>query len=158
MDIGVHCVDTLRHILQDDIVKVSARGMHDQFSGTIEAAATLLMEFSRCTLATVSVSFRSGYRTPIEFIGTNGVLFADNGLTVERPINIQLLRNGQVVESETVSNTSAYATMLDSFSDSLEGKGKFPAPAEEGWQNQEVLDAAYRSMKTGNTETVHQVK
>ncbi|HEY6182074.1 MAG TPA: Gfo/Idh/MocA family oxidoreductase [Terriglobales bacterium] len=158
VDIGVHCVDTLRYILQDDIIKVSARDMHDQLSGAMEAAAILLLEFSRGTLATVSVSFRSGYRTPLEFVGTDGVLFADNGLTVERPINIQLLRNGQVVESKTVSNTSAYAAMLDSFADSLEGKGRFPAPAEEGWQNQEILDAAYRSLKSGNTEVVPKIK
>jgi predicted dehydrogenase len=158
VDIGVHCVDTLRYILQDDIIKVSARDMHDQLSGAMEAAAILLLEFSRGTLATVSVSFRSGYRTPLEFVGTDGVLFADNGLTVERPINIQLLRNGQVVESKTVSNTSAYAAMLDSFADSLEGKGRFPAPAEEGWQNQEILDAAYRSLMSGNTEVVPKIK
>jgi predicted dehydrogenase len=158
VDIGVHCVDTLRYILQDEIVKVSARARHDDGSGSTEASAILLLEFSRGTLATVSVSFRSTYRTPLEFVGTDGVLFADNGLTVERPINIQLLRNGQVVESETVSNTTAYAAMLDSFADSLEGKGNFPAPAEEGWQNQEVLDAAYRSIRSGQAEVVPQIK
>jgi len=158
VDIGVHCIDTLRYVLQDEIVKVSARGIYGKFSGNVEDTATLLLEFSRGTLATVSVSFRSTYRTPLEFIGAQGVLFADNGLTVERPINIQLLRNGQTVESETASNSSAYAVMLDSFSDSLEGKGKFPAPAKEGWHNQEVLDAAYRSIKSGHTEIVVQVK
>ena len=115
VDIGVHCIDTLRYILQDNIVKVSARAMYGKLSDAVEDTATLLLEFSRGTLATVSVSFRSTYRTPLEFVGTDGVLFADNGLTVERPINIQLLRNGQTVESETVSNPSAYAIMLDSF-------------------------------------------
>jgi 1,5-anhydro-D-fructose reductase (1,5-anhydro-D-mannitol-forming) len=157
VDIGVHCVDTLRFILQDEIVKVCARGMHDQLSGRMEAAATLLLEFSRGTLGTVSVSFRGSYRTPLEILGTDGVLFADNGLTVERPINVLLTRNQQVVESETVSNTSAYAMMIDSFADSLEGKEKFRAPAEEGWQNQEVLDAAYRSMQSGRAENVPKI-
>jgi len=28
------------------------------------------------------------------------------------------------------------------------------APGEDGWQNQEVLDAAYRSLKSGKAETV----
>jgi len=158
VDIGVHCVDTLRYTLQDEIIKVSARGIYGKLSGTVEDSATLLLEFSRGTLGTVSVSFRSTYRTPLEFVGTDGVLSADNGLTVEAPINIRLRRNGETTDSETVSNKSAYAVMLDSFSDSLEGKGKFPAPAEEGWQNQEVLDAAYRSIKSGTTEVVPRVK
>jgi hypothetical protein len=30
----------------------------------------------------------------------------------------------------------------------------FPCSGEEGWQNQEVLDAAYRSLKSRRAETV----
>jgi predicted dehydrogenase len=36
----------------------------------------------------------------------------------------------------------------------LEGKGSFPAPGEEGWTNQMILDAAYRSAKSGKAEKV----
>jgi 1,5-anhydro-D-fructose reductase (1,5-anhydro-D-mannitol-forming) len=158
VDVGVHCIDTLRYILQDEVVKVSARAMHDQLSGPMEAAATLLLEFSRGTLATVNVSFRAAYRSPLEIVGTDGTLFAMDGLNVERPITLQLIREREIVESEVVSNASAYAIMLDSFSDSLKGKDIFRAPAEQGWQNQEIIDAAYRSLKSGNTQAVPQVK
>lgn len=34
------------------------------------------------------------------------------------------------------------------------GKAAFPVPGEEGSQNQEVLDAAYRSLKDGRAECV----
>jgi predicted dehydrogenase len=156
-DIGVHCIDTLRYILRDDIVRVSARGMHDKLSGRMEAAAALTLEFSRGTLGTVLVSYRAEYRTPLEIVGSDGVLFADHCLNVEQPINIQLYKDQKNVETETVSNKSAYAIMLDAFSDSLEGKGKFPVLAEEGWQNQEILDAAYRSMASGKVESVAKV-
>lgn len=153
-DIGVHCIDTLRYILQDNIVSVSARGMRDKLSGGMEAAAALTLEFSRGTLGTALVSYRSEYRTPLEIIGTEGVLIAEDCLNVENPIEIQLRRGQQLIESETAVNNSAYAIMLDAFSDALEGKGEYPIPAEEGWQNQEVLDAAYRSMKSGKAESV----
>jgi len=139
------------------VVRVSASGMHDQTSGRMEAAATLTLEFSRGTLASVSVSYRAEYRTPLEIVGTNGTLFADHCLTVEQPIDIQLRRGSKVEESETASNQSAYALMIDAFADSLEGKGKFPVPAEEGWQNQEILDAAYRSMQSGKTESAPKI-
>ena len=43
---------------------------------------------------------------------------------------------------------------MDAFSDAVEGKSEFPASGEEGWQNQEILDAAYRSLKSGQRETV----
>ncbi len=156
-DIGVHCIDTLRYILQDDVKRVSASGIHDKLSGRMEAAAALTLEFSKGTLGSCLVSYRTAYRTPLEIVGTDGVLIADHGLNVEQPIEIQLRRGQTVVESETVSNNSAYAIMMDSFSDALEGKGKFPVPGDEGWQNQEILDASYRSMKSGKTESVPKV-
>jgi predicted dehydrogenase len=153
-DVGVHCVDTLRYVLQDEIRRVSARGVSDNISGELEATAALTLEFSRGTLGTVLVSYRAEYRTPLEFIGQSGVLRAEDGLTVEHPIQLQLCRNGQVVESETVSNELAYARMVDAFADAVEGTSSFPAPGEVGWQNQEILDAAYRSIKSGKSEDV----
>jgi 1,5-anhydro-D-fructose reductase (1,5-anhydro-D-mannitol-forming) len=156
-DIGVHCVDALRYILQDDVVRVSARGIADTESRDVEAAAILTLEFERGTLATVMVSFRSDYRTPIEFIGESGVLRADDGLNVEYPITIELKRGGKIVESEIVTNKLAYARQVDSFADALEGKSQFPVPGEEGWQNQIVLDAAFRSLRSGKVEDVARV-
>jgi predicted dehydrogenase len=153
-DVGVHCIDTLRFILQDEVVRVSAQAVSDAHSGDVEASATLLLEFSRGTLGTVAVSFRGEYRTPLEIIGNSGVLRADDGLTVEHPIQLELRRNGAVVESETISNRLAYARQVDAFSSTVEGIGIFPAPGEQGWQNQEILDAAYRSIKTGKVEDV----
>ncbi|HXY04520.1 MAG TPA: Gfo/Idh/MocA family oxidoreductase [Terriglobales bacterium] len=157
-DVGVHAVDALRFILQDDVVRVTARGFSDRDSGDVEAAAVLILEFARGTLGTVAVSFRAEYRTPLEFVGTTGVLRADNGLNVERPIKLELRRGWDVVEAETVSNQEAYARQVDAFADAVEGGSEFPVPGEDGWQNQEILDAAYRSIKSGKTERVRTVR
>jgi predicted dehydrogenase len=156
-DVGVHCIDTLRYILQDEVVRVSGRGLFDNKSGEMEAAAALTLEFSRGTLASVMVSFRAEYRTPIEVVGETGVLRADDALSVEKPINLTLLRAGAVVETETLSNHLAYAQQVDEFAAAVEGKSEFPVPGEEGWQNQVILDAAYRSLKSGETEEVKRV-
>jgi predicted dehydrogenase len=156
-DVGVHCVDALRYILQDEVVRVSGRGMWDHDSGEVEAAAALTLEFSRGTLGAVLVSFRAEYRSPLEFVGETGALRADDGLNVERPINLELRRGISVIETETVSNQLAYARQVDAFAAAVEGKAEFPVPGEEGWQNQEILDAAYRSIKSGKVEDVRRV-
>jgi 1,5-anhydro-D-fructose reductase (1,5-anhydro-D-mannitol-forming) len=153
-DIGVHCVDALRYILQDEVVRVSARGVADGQSGSVESAAVLALEFARGTLGTVQVSFRAEYRTPIEIVGDKGVLHAEDGLNVERPITLELRRGRAVVETEMVSNQDAYARQVDAFAAAVEGRTAFPVPGEQGWQNQEILDAAYRSMKSGRVEDV----
>ena len=156
-DVGVHCVDALRYILQDEVIQVSARGIWNGDSSEVEAAAALTLEFSRGTLGTVLVSSGTEYRTPIEFVGESGVLRADNAFSVEQPVRLELRRGDSVVESEIVSNSQAYARQVDAFAAAVEGKERFPVPGEEGWQNQEILDAAYRSLRSGQTEAVSTV-
>jgi 1,5-anhydro-D-fructose reductase (1,5-anhydro-D-mannitol-forming) len=156
-DVGVHCVDTLRFILQDEVVRLMARGYSDKLSGQVEAVAALTLEFSLGTLASVQVSFRSEYRSPLELVGESGSLRADDALNVEKPIDIELRRGGTVLKSETVNNFDAYTRQLDAFADAVEGKSIFPCSDEDGWQNQEILDAVYRSMKSGKAEEVPRV-
>jgi 1,5-anhydro-D-fructose reductase (1,5-anhydro-D-mannitol-forming) len=112
---------------------------------------------SRGTLATVMVSYRAEYRTPLEIVGDAGVLWADDALNVEHPIQIQLRRGNDVVQRVEVSNHLAYGLQVDAFADWMEGNSQFPAPGEEGWQNQEILDAALRSINSGRAEAVPRV-
>jgi predicted dehydrogenase len=153
-DVGVHCVDALRFVLRDEVVGVSARGFADLQSGEVEAGAAMILEFSRGTLAMVSVSFRAEYRTPLELVGETGVLRADDALNVERPIQLELRRGSVIVETESVTNQAAYTRQVEAFAAAVEGKARFPVPGEEGWRNQEILDAAYRSLKSGRAERV----
>jgi 1,5-anhydro-D-fructose reductase (1,5-anhydro-D-mannitol-forming) len=153
-DVGVHCIDALRYILQDEPRRVTTIGHSDEQSGDVEAAAILTLEFQRGTLATVAVSFRAGYRTPIEIVGDTGVLRANDALNVERQITLELWREGQCVAEDTVSNQLAYANQVDSFAAAIEGREVFPALGEQGWQNQIILDAAYRSLSSGKSEPI----
>ena len=156
-DVGVHCIDALRYILQDEVVRVASRGIQDEVSGLLESAAVLTLEFSRGTLG--SVRFPSSPNTGhlSNWSAKREFFRADDVFNVERPITLELRRAGSVVETEQVSNQQAYARQVDAFADALEGKTKFPVPGEEGWQNQEILDAAYRGLRSGNTEEVPKV-
>ena len=157
-DIGVHCIDSLRYILQDEVSRVSATAVRDSQSGSVESAAALTLEFSRGTLATVLVSYRAEYRTPLEFIGDGGVLRADDALNVEYPIEIQIRKNDGSTTRESASNQLAYGLQVDAFADAVERKSPFLASGEDGWQNQEILDAAMRSVTSGRAEDVPLVR
>lgn len=156
-DIGVHCIDTLRYVLQDEVVNVRAAATSDERSGNVESAAALTLEFSRGTLGIVPVSYRAEYRTPLEIVGDAGVLWADDALTVEQPVEINLICGKEAVKRETASNRLAYALQVDAFADWVEGKAQFPCPGEEGWQNQEILDAVLRSVQSGRAEAAPRV-
>jgi predicted dehydrogenase len=153
-DVGVHCIDALRYILQDEPERVTAIGGPDGQSGDVEAAAALALQFRSGTLASVMVSTRANYRTPLEIVGDAGVLRANDALNVERPIVLELWRGGELFSKETVSNHLAYAKQVDSFAAAIDGQGVFSVPGEEGWRNQIILDAAYRSLSSGRTESV----
>jgi predicted dehydrogenase len=77
-DVGVHCIDTLRFILQDQVVKVTALAQQDEKSGDVESAASVALQFSRGTLATVSVPIAP----PITLPWPSMVLKASSTLTM----------------------------------------------------------------------------
>jgi predicted dehydrogenase len=156
-DVGVHCIDALRYILQDEPRRVSVVGRSDERSGNVESAAVVTLEFQRGTLAAVLVSFRAHYRTPLEIVGDAGVLRADDAMNVDRPIKLELWRDGQRAAEETVSNELAYARQVDAFAAAVEGREGFPVPGWQGWRNQIILDAAYRSLSSGKSEEVQMI-
>ena len=151
-DVGVHCFDTLRYILADEITRVMAQAQYDSH-WVVEASGTALLHFSRGTLATMSVSARAPYQTLIEIIGEDGMLSAVNALNVEHPISLELRRGFDVVERREVLNADAYTAQVEAFADSVESGKPFEIPGEEGLQNQRILDAIFRSVKSGRAET-----
>ncbi|PYS20281.1 MAG: hypothetical protein DMF72_21580 [Acidobacteria bacterium] len=61
--------------------------------------------------------------------------------------------DGELV-SEEISNEYAYAYQVDAFALSIEKGIPFAAPGIEGLRNQQVVDAAYRSIKSGKPENI----
>ncbi|MBV9182699.1 MAG: Gfo/Idh/MocA family oxidoreductase, partial [Acidobacteria bacterium] len=154
LDLGVHCIDALRFILADEVRRVFCVASSDDRSGTVEAAACLTLEFSRGAFGSVMLSFRAPYRTPIELVGERGTVRANDGLNVEHPVEVEFLRDGAVLETKATSNRLAYGLQVDAFAEAIEGKAQFPIPGEEGWRNQQILDAALRSAASARVEEV----
>lgn len=152
-DVGVHCIDTMRFILGAEPVSVSAMTEADADAGTVESAASLSFRFSDGVLGRSYVSYRVPYQTPVEIFGTEGILRALDGLTVDHPILIEI-QKGSEVHREELTNYDTYSRQVDSFSAAFEKKAAFPVPAIEGLQNQRILDALYRSAKSGREEQV----
>jgi 1,5-anhydro-D-fructose reductase (1,5-anhydro-D-mannitol-forming) len=153
-DVGVHCIDALRYVLGEDVVSVSTLARRDNLSGKVEAVASLQLEMTGGVFANVTASARAPYRTLVEITGSDGVLVAENGLTVDRPVQLILRRAGELIETVTVENGDGYTLMLDSFARAFRGTGIFPASGEDGVRNMRALDAAYKSWQTGFREAL----
>lgn len=153
-DVGVHCIDALRYVLGEDVVSVSTLARRDDTSGKVEAVASLQLEMTGGIYANVTASARAPYRTLIEIVGSDGVLIAENGLTVDRPVQLELRRAGELVETVTLENGDGYTRMLDSFARAFRGGETFAASGEDGVRNMRALDAAYKSWQRGLREPV----
>ena len=154
-DVGVHSIDTLRFILDNTRAKsVSTIATQDAHSGAVEASASMQFEFANNVVASVNVSARAQYRTQIEIVGAEGVLVAENGMTVDHPVDVVLRRKGVHVNTNTVNNADAYTRMIDNFAQALRGSEPFLGPGTEGVHNQHILNAAYKSWRSGRCEVI----
>ena len=150
-DVGVHCLDTLRYVLGGEVLTVMAQAQYDP-QWVVETSGTALIHFAGGCLATMEVSARAPYQTLLEVIGEDGLLSAVNALNVEHPVTLEFRRGFDTVEKIEVSNATAYTAQVEAFAAAVESGRHFLIPGEEGVQNQRVLDAIFRSVKSGQTE------
>lgn len=150
-DVAVHCIDALRYILKDQVGLVFGRALYDQESGAVEAAAALVLEFKKGTIADVIVSTRAEYRTPLWITCEGGMIGAEDALTVDHDVDVQTKLIGGEVRSDRVANDRTYSDQVDAFALAMEERTEFAIPGREGLINQRILDAAYTSIKTGQT-------
>lgn len=153
-DVGVHCVDALRYILQAEVLNISTLATKDELSGDVEAYAAMQMEMTGGVFASVVANARSPYRSLLEVIGSDGVLTAENGFSVDRPVEVVHWRNGQLLTSTAVENGDGYVRMLHGFATAVKGGAAFAATGEDGVRNMRVMDAAYASWRSGRRELV----
>jgi len=152
-DVGVHTIDAMRYILGSEPHSVMAMTSADEDAGTVESSALLSLRFANGVLGSSYVSYRSPYQSPIEIYGAEGIVRANDGLNVDHPITIETIA-GSDVRREEVTNYDTYSRQVDAFSAAFENREAFLVPAEEGLQNQRILDACYRSAESGREEKV----
>jgi predicted dehydrogenase len=148
-DVGIHCIDALRFVMNSRIAAVNTLARADERSAPLEAHATIGLEFDCGAMGSVTLSTRGLYRTVVEVTGETGTIASEYGLTVDLPVDVVLWRAGKAQERETVSSADGYTLMLDSFSGWIEGRDEYRASAVDGLHNQQVLDAGYASWRTG---------
>src|ERR1700677_482498 len=68
-DVGIHCIDALRFVLQSRVAQVNTLARADEKSAPLEAHAAIGVDFAAGAMGTVSVSTRGVYRTVIEVTG-----------------------------------------------------------------------------------------
>ncbi len=144
-DIGVHCLDTIRYLIDDEIVSVKSQLAPLPTETRTEETALIALKFSRGTPASIYCSFVTSFRrSVIEVIGQEGVLTAEtftmSNLTL--PLKIINGKNGVIAEmrEEQIVVPNLYEKEITLFSEAIITNTPSPIPGEEGLKNQRVLD------------------
>ena len=144
-DIGIHCLDTIRSLLDDEVVSVKSQLAPFPTEATTEQTSLVALKFSQGTPASIYCSFVCSYRRSIiEVIGQEGVLSAENFTMSNQtlPLKIILGKIGAIAETreESIVVPNLYEKEVTLFSEALLNNTAVPIPGEEGWKNQLVLD------------------
>jgi len=145
-DIGVHCLDTLRFVLDDEVVSVSAELGPQPTESLTEDSAQIALTFSRGAIGSIFCSFVAPIRRSfIRIMGTSGILSALDFTTDARTLRLVHSSGKQgTLASEHVDNIEVPNLVVEEithFSECILSGKDVLSPGESGLRNQIVLDA-----------------
>lgn len=148
-DIGVHCLDTLRYILDDEVVSVKSQLAPAPNEEKTELISTLALKFSKGTPANIFTSFTAPFaRIFIEIIGEDGVISAERFTLSNLTVSLKIMKgkNGELNETiiEEIKVPNIYEKEVTHFSDCVINNKEPMIAGEEGLKNQIVLDEAMK--------------
>lgn len=144
-DIGVHCLDTLRFLLDDNPTVVRAVLDAVPTGDRTETTAAVVLQFSRGVLGSIFCSFTGSYRRSfIEVRGTDGTISAFDFTRSGMPVILHRVhaQEGEPLQPliEQISVPNLYAHEVRLFVDCIRNGEPNPIPGEEGLTNQRILE------------------
>jgi predicted dehydrogenase len=152
-DIGIHCLDSMRFVLNDDNVQtVKSLMTPDHSTGNVEKTSVLSLQFSRGTLATIYSSYVSSYRQGfIEFFGTKGSISAYQFTpsNVDAVLELKFGKEGNLenIKKENIHVPDLYKREIEHFSDCILNGTNPVIENTSSLHNQEILDLAVDNAK-----------
>ena len=150
MDITVHDADTLRFVLDDEPVAVSAMTSRGGMSRLgLEDGVMGVLRFSSGLLAQFHDAFTTRYATTgFEVHGELGSLIGRDCMT-QAPKGEVLLRTAAGEESLKIEHENLYARSVRLFQDAVSGQGAPAATGEDGVKSLSVAVATLEAARLG---------
>jgi len=155
MDITVHDADTLRFVLDEEPIAVTAFSQSSGMAaGGIEDGVMGVVRFRSGLIAQFHDAFTTKFATTgFEVHGSDGSLIATNCMT-QRPVGEVLLRTAAGEEPLPLDHENLYARAVKAFHIAIRGDGTPAATGEDGVRAMAVALAALESTATGRVVTV----
>jgi predicted dehydrogenase len=145
-DVGVHCLDALRFLLDDEVLSVSAVLSPVPTPERTEESALIGLNFRRGTVGAIFCSYISSTRRKqLEIIGTEGLITAGDFTSGNQETVVTTRLGTDAKPGETRTQTFRIPNLLSEevhhFATAVLDGGGLDSPGENGLANQRVLDA-----------------
>ncbi|MEM8728551.1 MAG: Gfo/Idh/MocA family oxidoreductase [Pseudomonadota bacterium] len=154
-DIGVYCVNAVRHIFQDEPTHVTAVRNHvedPRFQEVEETLAATLM-FPQGRVAQFAVSFGAEQLDMYRIAGTEGEISVEGAYDFQSPTTVRLTRGAEVITHE-FPQTDQFAGQTAYFSDCILSGTPPESDGAEGMTDVEILLAIEDAMQSGTLQEI----
>jgi 1,5-anhydro-D-fructose reductase (1,5-anhydro-D-mannitol-forming) len=155
LDLTVHDVDALRHVLGAEPVEVVALAQRGGMaSGEIEDGAMTAIRFEGGVVAQTHDAFTVPFaRTGIEVHGSAGSIYGRDVMT-QRPVGEVILRTERGEEAMALVPENMYVRTVRAFAAAVRGEGRPSCTGEDGLRALATALAALESVRTGRSVAV----
>ncbi len=152
-DIGCYTVSSARFLLGAEPSRVISLVQRDPAFGT-DRLSSAILDFGSAQAQFVVGTQTYGSQT-VSVYGTGGMLLVELPFNAfpDVPLQIQV-RNGVGARTITTEPVDQYALQFEAFSRAIREDAPIPTPPTDALNNQKVLDALFRSEKSGVWESV----
>jgi xylose dehydrogenase (NAD/NADP) len=147
-DVGCYPVSAARLVFGAEPVSVFARArLHPKHR--VDTEAELLLEFPGERFASLACGFESQFRSSLEVAGSSGRLSLERAFSAKHLDTEIRLVNGDRTRAIPFPPTDQYTRMVEHFGECVLRGRPLRLPPGDAVANMRVLDAAFRSIRTG---------
>jgi len=158
-DIGIYCINAARYLFRSEpleVIATSASSRDARFAA-VEEMVSATLRFPGERLATFTCGFGTEANSAIDIAGTKGALRLDPAYEYASELEQRLTISGKV-SRKSFSRRDQFAPELLYFSECIL-RGKDPEPSGlEGLADVRIIEALYRSARTGKPARIPQVQ
>lgn len=156
-DIGVYCVNAMRHLFQSEpteVIAAIAARPGDQRFGEVEEMVSATLRFPGERIAHFIASFGGDDIDQYRVVGTSGQIEVSSGYRFDRPVTVRLTKGGKTVE-KAFPQYDHFSGQAHYFSDCIL-KGVQPEPdGGDGLADVVIMRAIEESAKTGRLQKIN---
>jgi len=152
-DIGVYCLNAVRHVFEDEPIEVSATKTAlgvPRFSEVEESIAATL-KFPSDRIGQFIASFGAEQLDMFRVAGTEGEIAVEGAFDFQTPTTVRLTRGREVIEHR-FPQTDQFAGQTAYFSDCIRNNKAPEADGEEGLADVAVLLAIEQAAQSGTSQ------